>query len=73
MSTTKLVLEFTDAGGISRTFNYNYIESTAATQTRIKNLMNSMITNGSIFAHVPMTKKAARLVTTTETNVEVDD
>ena len=71
--TTKLVVEFTDAAGKSHSFSYNYIEPTAATQTRIKNLMNGIITNGSIFEHVPVEKKSAKLVTTTQTAVDVDD
>ena len=73
MSTTKLVMEFTDAEGINRTFNYNYIEPTAATTTRVKNLMNAMITNGSIFTHVPMAKVAAKLVTTTDESINITE
>lgn len=69
---TKLVLEFTDADGKSRTFSYNYVMANLSTAT-ILNLMNGMITNGSIFEYPPVARKSAKLVTTSETTINVDD
>ena len=71
-SGTKLVMSFNDGEGITRKFTYNYIKP-GLTTTNLKNLMNGMITNGSVFKYPPATKKSAKLVTTTETEIDVSD
>lgn len=67
---TKLVLDFTTADGGTARFNYNYCDPEVST-ANIKTLMQTMITNGSVFSKPPLAQKAAKLVTTTETTLDL--
>ena len=69
---TKLVITFVDADSANRNFSFNYAKS-GATTANIKALANGIVANGSIFEHVPVTPKSAKLVTTTEANVDITD
>ena len=71
-SGVKLVLKFEDSNGKDVIFSFPYANPSAS-RTQVKALMNGIITNGSIFEHVPVEKKSAKLVTTTQTAVDVDD
>lgn len=66
----KLVLEFYDANGAVVKQTYNYA-SGSATTANVKSLMSGLITNGDIFATVPIDQKSAKLVQTTETEYDL--
>ena len=72
MADCKLVITFVDADNANRDFTFNYAKSNAST-ANIKALANGLITNGSIFEHVPVTAKTAKLVVTNETTIDVTD
>ena len=63
----RLVLEFQDSYGdtIVHTFPSAKAGVTAA---QVKNLMDTIISNGSIFKNVPATKVSAKIVITSENN-----
>ena len=64
---SKLVLEFQDSLGdtIVHTFPYAKAGVTAA---QVKTLMDTIISNGSIFYSKPATKVSAKIIFTTESN-----
>lgn len=64
--TYKLVLDFLTAAEKTTRFTYNYADANNEASD-VTTLMNAIITNGSIFKNVPVTKKAAKLVATEET------
>lgn len=64
-----LKLEFGTMSG-TKTWNIKYAKANA-TQANIKNLMDVMIANGSIFTYPPLTKSAATIIKTEETSVDV--
>ena len=64
-SGVKLVLEFEDSNGENIVFTFPYAKSNATT-SNVKALMNSIITNGDIFNHVPVKAKSAKTMTTSE-------
>ena len=68
---TKLVITFIDDIGASRNYSFNYAKANA-TAANIKLLAQTMIANGSIFTHIPVTASSATLVTTTETDVDIN-
>lgn len=71
-SGTKLVLEFYSA--TERTIQFTYSEARPNLgETAVNELMDTMITNGSIFTTPPARKKGAKLVTTTENVYDIDD
>lgn len=69
---TKLIITFLDASSTERNFTFNYAKSNATTQN-IKALAQGLITNGSIFTNVPVTAKSAKLVVSTETDIDISD
>ena len=71
MSVSKLVLSFATADGETVTFGYNYAKSNLQA-IAVEELMAEIINGGSIFAKVPVLAKSAKLVTTTETDIEID-
>ncbi len=71
-SGTKIVFLFGNAQGSTITYSYNY-GNAEATSLSIKNAMNAMITNGSIFNKVPVSIKSAKAVVTTETEFDLND
>ena len=68
---TKLVITFIDSNAHERNFSFAYASPTA-TSNAIKTAAQAIITNGSIFTYVPVSAKAAKLVTTTETNININ-
>ena len=66
----RLVLNFAGTSG-DVTMSYNYAD-TSVSASDIKNLMNTIITNGSIFVNPPVSSKSAKFVTTSETWVRID-
>ena len=68
---TTLVITFLDGYSTERNFSFKYAKP-AATAANIKTLAQTIIANGSIFAHIPVTAKSAKLVTTTETDVDIN-
>ncbi len=68
---TKLILRFGTASG-EKNFIYNYGNS-SATSSSIKNAMNAMITNGSIFRYPPLTIISARAEVTSVTEFDLSD
>ena len=67
---TTLVITFLDGYGTERNFSFRYAKANA-TASQIKQAAQAIITNGSIFTHVPVTAKSAKLVTATETTVDI--
>ena len=67
---TRLVMVFQDATNTDRTFSFGYIDPQASV-ANVKNVVQSIIDNGDIFANVPLTAKSAKLVTTTETDINI--
>lgn len=70
-SVTKLSLEFVDEDGAKMSRSYNYANP-SVTGTQVKTLMNSMITNGSIFNTPPAIIKGAYLITTDKNAIDLD-
>ena len=71
MSLSKLVMRFGTSSGDTTTLSYNYIKPDIDAE-HVGVLMAGIITNGSIFANVPVIEKSAKLVTTTESEYELD-
>ncbi len=69
-SGVKLVLGFETAEGKSMKLTYNHANPSATT-AQVKALLNGIITNGSIFAAVPVTAKSATQVTTSESEYDL--
>ena len=59
-TTQQLVLRFGTMNG-EKTWTYNHMKSEPTVQ-EVNTLMNTMITNGSIYTNVPLTKVSAQLV-----------
>lgn len=70
MSVSKLVLTFSTAEG-KKNWTYNYANPQAST-VNVKALMSGMIANGSIFAYPPLMSSAAKMVTTSESDYDLD-
>ena len=68
---TKLVLTFATADGESMNLTYNYAKP-STTLGQVQTLMNGIITAGEIFAKVPVLAKGAKLVTTTESEYDLN-
>lgn len=62
---TRLELTFTDSNGKKILFAFNHAKQSPGL-ANIKALMAGIITNGSIFANVPVASAGAKEVTTTE-------
>ena len=71
MSVSKLVLSFATTDGETMTLAYNYIKSNVDTMA-VQDLADGIVANGSIFAKVPVIAKSAKLITSTETDIELD-
>ena len=72
MTTTKLALVFKDAENNNVNLNYKYADPEVSA-TDVKTLMSTILTNGSSFAKVPVAKKSAKTVTTTENEIDISD
>ena len=68
---TKLVITFLDAYNAERNFSFSYVKYNA-TNASVKSAIQAIITNGSIFTHVPVSVKSAKMVTTTEQGIVLD-
>lgn len=71
-SGTSLVMSFFDGENNSVNFTYKYADPQVQAST-VKTLSQAIITNGSIYANTPVTAKSAKLVTTIETPISLDD
>ncbi len=69
-SGVKLVLRFKTSNDKNVIFSFNYAKSSATT-AQVKNLMNGIITNGSIFTNVPVTAVSATQVVTEENEYDL--
>lgn len=67
---TKLVMTFTGTNGKNLQLSYKYANEEVQNAT-VNALMNGIIENGAIFATVPAAKKAAKVVITSESEVEL--
>ena len=67
---TKLVMDFKDANNDTVRISYNYVDPEVTTQ-RVKNLVQGLITNGTYFVKPPVAASLAKLVTTTETEIDL--
>lgn len=63
-TTIQLELKFGTLSGV-KTWTFNNAESSVVVDD-VKTLMDTMITNGSIYKYPPMTKESARLITKIE-------
>ena len=71
MPTSKLVLKFGTLSG-EKTWSFNNAKSDVATSS-VKSFIQTMITNGSIYTYPPMTAKSAKIVTTSEDIIDLED
>ena len=62
----KLVLTFADASSNSVKMTYSHADPEVEASD-VSTAIQAIITNGSIFAAVPVTAKSAKIITTTET------
>ena len=69
-SGVKLVLGFKTSNDKNVIFSFNYAKP-SATAAQVKNLMNGIITNGSIFTNVPVTAVSATQVVTEENEYDL--
>lgn len=69
---TKLVMDFKDGNGDTVRISYNYADPEVQTSS-VKALVNGIIANGSFFTKPPVSASAAKLVTTTETAIDLSD
>ena len=69
---TKLVIQYATATGDTINHTWNYANGSASTAA-VKALAGATITNGSIFTKVPVLTKSAKLVTTTESEYDLDE
>ncbi|MBQ7221415.1 MAG: DUF2922 family protein [Synergistaceae bacterium] len=68
----KLVLTFADASGNDVKMSYSHADSEAEASD-VRTAIQAIITNGSIFTAVPVSAKSAKLVITTESNIELSE
>lgn len=68
---TKLIFRFGTASG-EKNFTFNYGDDSAATSD-IKEAMQTMIANGSIYKYPPLTAVSAKAQITTETEWDLSD
>ena len=68
-SSVSLQLKFGTMSG-TKTWNIKYAKEDATT-ANIKNLMDVMIANGSVYKYPPMTKESALIIKKTETEVDL--
>ena len=69
---TTLAITFLDAQGAERKFTFKHANPSAAA-ARVKSAAAAIITNGSIFKYVPVSAKSAKLITTTETDLDISE
>ena len=67
---SRLVLEFHSGNNTTKVFAYNYADPNVAV-SKLKALVNGIITNGSIFSNVPVSAKSAKVITTSETEFDL--
>ena len=67
---TKLVVEFVRSNGTTMSQTYKYAKSNVSS-ANAKALMQAIIANGNIFQKVPSAMKAARIVTTDTTEIDL--
>ena len=70
--TLKLVTTFECEDGKEHTFSWKYANE-APRKTDVKALGQVMITNGSIFVNVPIEMTSAKLVVTSESEIDITD
>lgn len=68
---SKLVYEFATMDGETVTMSYNYAKADV-TVSAVKTLANALVNNGDIFAKVPVAAKSAKIVTTSESEYDLD-
>ena len=71
-TTAKLILNFADANDNDIFFVYDYAYGEVSSST-VKQAMNTIIANGSIFLSVPVSIKTAKIVASEETEFDLYD
>lgn len=71
-SGTNLVITYVDGEGNKFNHNHKYADPQVQASS-VKALATAVIANGSIFANTPTVAKSAKLVTTIETPISLDD
>ena len=69
-SGTKLVYKVGTTGG-KKTYTFNRAKSTGNVAANVKALAQGIITYGTFFQPQPITVNSAKLVVTTETNINI--
>jgi len=69
-SVTKLKMTFYKENGDTMDISYNYANP-EVTSENVKTLMAALITNGDIFEDAPVSIGSAKLITTTETAIDL--
>lgn len=67
---SKLQLTFLNEDGGKVYFNYNYADPNVE-KASVAALMSGIVTNGAIFSTPPVTAKAAKIITTQETSIDL--
>lgn len=70
-TTTKLVITYATSEGSSTTHSWNHAKTNISGE-QASAIASTTIANGSIFAKVPVLAKTAKLVTTTDTELEIE-
>ncbi len=71
-TSSKLVISFVDEE--DKNFNVSFANAKAdATAAQVKNLADTMLSNAEIFQRPMVSKSGAKMVTTTETDIEIND
>ena len=68
---SKLKLVFKNAGGEDVNFTFSSADKNVESSD-VRALMNGMITNGTIYTNVPVAISSATMITTTETEINVN-
>lgn len=70
MATTSLILKFGTMSGV-KTWTFSNIDEAEATEANVKTLMNTMITNGTIYKYPPLQKESATLRKVEEVDFDI--
>lgn len=68
----KLVCTFKDSDGAEFNMSFNYASSEMAANS-VKALMNGIVANGSIFEKTPVSAKGAKVVVTSESDIDISE
>ena len=71
-TTSKLEITFTDQDDKNFIVGLNHANASATT-AQVKNLADTLLANAEIFQRPMMSKVGAKMITTTSTDIDIDD